>query len=177
MYYNNTDGKQYSESEIKALYPNTSFPSPFVAPEDFSVVFDTPKPEVTELQVAYQDGTEIDSKGNRVVKWSIRDMFADYTDADGIVVTKAEQEAKYLADKTKALVPKTITPRQARLVLLGATLLDEVEAMVATDRAMSIWFEYSLDVDRDNVHVVTAGTALGLTELQLDEMFIAASKL
>ncbi len=175
MFYK--DDRLYTESEIKALYPNTSFPSPFVAPEEFSVVFDTPKPEVTDLQIAYQDGTEIDSKGNRVVKWSIRDMFTEYTDESGIVVTKAEQEAKYLADKAKALVPKTITPRQARLVLLGAGLLDDIEALLATDKTMQIWWEYSLEVDRDNAHIVTAGTALGLTELQLDEMFIAASKL
>ena len=169
------DGRLYTENEIRAEYPNTSFPTVFVAPSEYEVVFETPNP-ATSLQVGVQDGTEIDSKGNRVVRWSIRDMFSDTT-TDGIVVTKAEQEAKYLADKAKALVPKTITPRQVRLVLLGAGLLDDIEVLLATDKAMQIWWEYSLEVDRDNAHIVTAGTALGLTEKQIDDLFIKGSKL
>jgi len=77
----------------------------------------------------------------------------------------------------KALIPKTITPRQARLALLQATLLDEVEAMVATDKSMSIWWEYSLEVERNSEHIINAGLALGLTEEQLDNLFIEGSKL
>ena len=164
--------------EVRQELPNMSIPdNADLSDWGYIAAQETEPPTVTELQVPYQDGTELDSKGNRVVKWSIRDMFADYTDADGIVVTKAEQEAKYLADKAKALVPKTITPRQARLVLLGAGLLDDIEVLLATDKAMQIWWEYSLEIDRDNAHIATAGTALGLTELQLDEFFIDASKL
>ena len=72
---------------------------------------------------------------------------------------------------------KTITPRQARLILLQNGLLDDIEAIVATDRAMSIWWEYSLDIHRDNEHIINAGKALGLTEEQLDEMFIKGSKI
>ena len=98
MWHNSDDGKLYTESEIKALYPNTSFPTPFGVGEPFSVVFDTPQPTVGELQVAYQDGTEIDSKGNRVIKWSVKDMFEDTEEK-----TKAEQEAEYMAKKMKDL--------------------------------------------------------------------------
>ena len=91
MFYK--DNQLFTESEIKALNPNTSFPTPFVA-DGYEVVFDTPKPECGELQVAYQDGTEIDSKGNRVIKWSIKDMFEDTPEK-----TKAEQEAEYMTKK------------------------------------------------------------------------------
>ena len=83
----------------------------------------------------------------------------------------------FVSKAVPTIIPKTITPRQARLALLGAGLLDDIEVLLTTDKAMQIWWEYSLEVDRDNAHIVTAGTALGLTELQLDEMFIAASKL
>lgn len=96
MFYK--DGQLYTESEIKALSPNTSFPTPFKA-DGYEAVFDTPKPECGELEVAYQDGTEIDSKGNRVIKWSIKDMFSDYTTEEGVVITKAQQEAEYMAKK------------------------------------------------------------------------------
>ena len=92
------DGKLYTESEIRAEYPNTSFPVPFVAPGEFSVVFDTPQPTVGELEVAYQDGTEIDDKGNRVIKWAVKDMFEDTPEK-----TKAEQEAEYMAKKMQDL--------------------------------------------------------------------------
>ncbi len=170
------DETVYTESEIKALNPNTSFPTPFKA-DGYEVVFDTPKPTCGELEVAYQDGTEIDSKGNRVIKWSIRDMFSDYVNDEGVTVTKAEQEAEYLEAKRKALVPTMLTPRQARLALLTVGLLDEVETLLANDKAMQIWWEYSLDIQRNHEHIVTMAGALGLTETQLDDLFIEGAKL
>lgn len=83
-----------------------------------------------------------------------------------------ESEALLLVE-----VPNSITPRQARLILLQYGLLDEIEAMVATDRAMGIWWEYSLDIVRTNEHIMNAGAALGLSVTQLDQMFIEGSKL
>ena len=169
MFYK--DNQLFTESEIKALNPNTSFPTPFMA-DGYSVVFDTPKPECGELEVAYQDGTELDSKGNRVIKWSVKDMFEDTPEK-----TKAEQEAEYLEAKRKALVPTQITPRQLRLQLLTAGLLDEVEVLCTTDRAMSIWFEYSLDFQRSHEMIIAMGTQLGMSESDMDNLFIEANKL
>ena len=74
-------------------------------------------------------------------------------------------------------VPKMITPRQLRLQLLSATLLDEVETMCEADRAMSIWFEYSLDFQRSHEMVTAMGTQLGMSESDMDNFFIEASKL
>lgn len=95
MYYK--DNQTYTESEIKALYPNTSFPSPFVAPEEFSVIFDTPNPTITDLQVAYQDGTEVDALGNRVVKWTVSNKF-----------TTVEEENEYLLQKQTDAIANAI---------------------------------------------------------------------
>ena len=86
---------------------------------------------------------------------------------------QVEQEANELANKMNM----TISPRQARLILLKYGLLDDIEAILSTDRAMQIWWEYSLDVKRNNEHVINAGIALKLTEEQLDMMFIEGSKL
>ena len=174
MYYK--DNKEYIAQEIDNLYPNIANASNFAKDFGFEVVFKVPTPTVTNLQTYRRDGTEVDSKGNRVEKYIVVDKFSD-TEVDGVVITKAEQEAKFLEDEFKATVPKTITPRQLRLALLESTLLDEVEAMVATDKAMQIWWEYSLEVDRDNAHIVTAGTAIGLTERQIDDLFILGSTL
>lgn len=74
-------------------------------------------------------------------------------------------------------VPQTITPRQLRLQLLALTLLDEVEALCATDRAMSIWFEYSLDFQRNHQMIITMALQLGMSEVDMDNFFVEASKL
>ena len=64
-------------------------------------MFNTPKPITTELQVTYIDGTEIDSKGNLVTKWSVKDKFNDYTNDEGVIVTKADQEVAYTTQLTE----------------------------------------------------------------------------
>ena len=153
------DGRLYTENEIRAEYPNTSFPTVFVAPSGYEVVFETPNP-ATSLQVGVQDGTEIDSKGNRVVKWSVRDK------------TVEELDITY-----KATVPKQITPRQLRLQLLSEGLLDDVEMLCFADKAMSIWFEYSLDFQRNHPMIEAMAIQLGLTQDDMDTFFIEASKL
>ena len=81
----------------------------------------------------------------------------------------------HLRDKYSEL--SCISPRQARLILLQYELLDDIEALIATDRALGIWWEYSLDIKRDDTRLLSAATTLGLTEAQLDEMFIEGSKL
>ena len=81
-------------------------------------------------------------------------------------------------NKAKELNKATvISPRQARLILLKYELLDDIEAMITTDRALGIWWEYSLDIARNNEYLLSACTALGITDEQLDNMFIEASKL
>jgi len=74
-------------------------------------------------------------------------------------------------------VPQSITPRQARLALLQVGLLDDVEALLTLDKAMQIWWEYSLEVDRNNPHIVNAGLALGMSESQLNDLFILGASL
>jgi hypothetical protein len=74
-------------------------------------------------------------------------------------------------------IPSVISPRQARLILLQAELLDDVEAMLTTNREMQIWWEYSLEIERNSEHIINAGLALGLTDEQLDNLFIEGSKL
>ena len=174
MFYK--DDKLFTESEIRALNPNTSFPTTFMA-EGYEVVFDTPSPTVGELEVAYQDGTEIDAKGNRVIKWSVKDMFADVPHEDGTVTTKAQLEAEYLLAKRKALVPKVLTPRQARLALLAIDLLDDADILVTNDRALAVWWEYSLDIQRDHEMVTALAVQLDLDDEELDNLFIEGSKL
>lgn len=86
--------------------------------------------------------------------------------------TQEELEAE-----RKAKVPQILTPRQARLALLAVDLLDDAELLVTNDRALQVWWEYSLDIQRDHPMVTTLAVQLDLDEEQLDNLFIEGAKL
>lgn len=76
-------------------------------------------------------------------------------------------------------VPKSVTMRQARLALLGAGLLttvnDAIAAMTGVQgEAARIEWECSKEVQRDRALVQALGPTLGLTDAQLDALFVAA---
>ncbi len=84
---------------------------------------------------------------------------------------------KEVAKHKEAIKPKVITMRQARLQLLAAGLLDDVDNMLAADRAMSIWWEYSTELDMYHNMTKAMTDQLGMTQEQVDVMFKEASKL
>jgi len=172
------DNQTYTEQEIKNLYPNTSFAQPF-NPSDlgFEVIFDVPKPECTNLQAILEDGTELDSKGNRVKKFIIKDMFSDTE-----TKTKLEQETEYLAGLEKAKVPSSVTMRQARLALIDANLYTPVDTAISAltgvegEKAKVEW-EYATTVERNSSLIMQLSSALSMTEAEVDNLFIAAQGL
>jgi hypothetical protein len=76
-----------------------------------------------------------------------------------------------------------VTMRQARLALLGAVLLDDVDAALnaipneAQRKAALIEWEFSNTVQRDMALVQQLAPALGLSEQQLDNLFAQAAQL
>ena len=74
-------------------------------------------------------------------------------------------------------IPQVITMRQARLQLLEVGLLDDVEALVALDRKSQIEWEYASEVYKESPLIESVKEAMSLTDKQIDDMFIAASKL
>ena len=124
------------------------------------------------------------SKGLILVNFNVEQV----TKEDGTVMYQYEQlrfnppmsdEAidKAVAKRKDELKVKVITPRQARLALHRAGLLDEVATVLAADKEMEIWWEYSLDIQRNHERVIALGTQLGRTEAQLDQLFVDGSKL
>lgn len=82
----------------------------------------------------------------------------------------------------KAKVPTSVTMRQGRLALLAAGKLAMVDAAIATlpepqKSAALIEWNYSNELQRNNAFVATLGGALGLTDAQVDQLFIAAAQL
>ena len=88
-----------------------------------------------------------------------------------------EQVVNAVDARRRELRVKEITPLQAKLQLLEMGLLDEVEAMIATDRKVQLYWEYASVIEREHETLKAMAAQLGLTDEQLDEMFIAASKL
>jgi len=86
------------------------------------------------------------------------------------------------ADEMRARVPQSVTMRQARLALHAAGLLTLVDAAIAAmdepdKTAASITWEFAQTVDRGFGMVPQLAAALGMTETQIDDLFIAAAKL
>lgn len=122
-----------------------------------------------------------------------------YTDATNTVVHVIDEDgisrmsmlASALPEGTEVLpadpppvpVITSVTMRQARLALLGAGLLDDVDAAIAaiTDpvqrKAAEIEWEYAQTVDRDSPFTQQLAANLGLTVEQKNDLFIEASKL
>lgn len=73
----------------------------------------------------------------------------------------------------------SITMRQARLALLNAGLLELVDNAIATgsDEVLKVEWEYATEVRRDWSNLISMALTLEITEEQLDNMFIEASKL
>ena len=90
---------------------------------------------------------------------------------------KKQSIAKYVAPPVVIYIPTSITMRQARLYLLSLELLDDVELLVSQNKAQQIEWEYASEVQRTNQLIPALQEALGLTNAQVDNMFIEASKL
>lgn len=92
-------------------------------------------------------------------------------------------EYQYINDSfvsyvTAPVIPTTVSMRQARLSLLQAELLDEVNIAIENGtEADKITWEYATEVNRSDALVINLSVALGLTEQQLDDLFILASTL
>jgi hypothetical protein len=79
-------------------------------------------------------------------------------------------------------VPRVVTMRQARLALSGAGKLASVTAAINAlpipqKEAAQIEWEYSQTVERDRGFVLLLSAALGLTDAQLDALFVTAAGL
>ena len=71
-----------------------------------------------------------------------------------------------------------VTPRQARLALHAAGMLETVEAAIAaSDKPTQVTWEYAIEFRRDDPLINSLGTQLGLTPQQIDQFFATASQL
>ena len=104
------------------------------------------------------------------------DLDADAAQYESLI---AEVEATYSPSPPQPIpVPQQVTMRQARLALLSAGLLDDVEMVIAAaGRAAQLEWEYATVVDRSNPAVAAVQQREALTDAQIDDLFREAAKL
>ena len=90
---------------------------------------------------------------------------------------KTQTIAPYIEPTPVVVVTQSITMRQTRLQLLEDGLLDEVELLVSSDKKSQIEWEYANEVYRQSPLIESIKGALSLTDKQIDDMFLKASKL
>ena len=76
-------------------------------------------------------------------------------------------------------VPTQITPRQIRQQLTAIGLRQTVEDLISasTDYYLKDWWEYSQDFQRSHPILKEMGDKLGMSESDMDNFFIEASKI
>lgn len=76
-------------------------------------------------------------------------------------------------------VPQVVSMRQARLALLKSEILTDVENAIknGTDQELKIEWEYAIEIRRDWENLINLATSLGLTDDNLDDLFILAGTL
>lgn len=107
-------------------------------------------------------------------------------DADRRVVVVVREVVPWTAEEIaahrKSLVPESITMRQARLALHAAGILSQVQPAIDAlpdppKTLAQIEWDYSSEVFRNREFVNMLGSQLGLTDEQIDDLFIQAATL
>lgn len=107
----------------------------------------------------------------KLAKWNNGWVFEDIPqpEPEPAPPTPEELQAEWLKNAS-------VSMRQARLALLQLNLLDQVDAAI-TDRASKIEWEYATSVERNSPLVQNLSSGLGLSQAQLDDLFILAASL
>ena len=103
------------------------------------------------------------------------------TQVDGVLGVYLQADWETMREdemQARTPVPQQVTMRQARLALLSAGLLDDVEMVItAAGRAAQLEWEFAAVVDRSNPAVAAAQQQKELTDAQIDDLFREAAKL
>ena len=128
-------GEVKTQGEVRRMHSNTSLPRVWDANVCSALgidpVLEAPKPEVTGYTQAVRNGATQDANGNWVQAWTVVDMFSDYTDEDGNLVTKTDQENDYQARLNSEAAASVRTQRDAKLAESDWMVIKSAETGVA----------------------------------------------
>ena len=125
----------------------------------------------TQIKCVSYHPTQID-----MLRADAAELGTDLTEHEALLT---DWVASYVPpDPEPIQVPQVVTIRQAKLALLQAGLLDDVDAAVAqADRATQIEWKYATEVTRSWQTLLTIQAVLGLSEQRVDDLFITAATL
>lgn len=91
----------------------------------------------------------------------------------------AEVEALWSSPPVSFAAPVSVSKAQAQMALYNAGLLDQLEAVIAAHpyRPVRIWYESANEWLRSHPYVSMLAPELGITEEQIDALFVAAARL
>lgn len=155
----------YSIRQLRRDNPQVSFPRemPDERLADWGVyrVAKVEQPVYDPETQALEEGQPVQVEGIWTQVWNVRSL---------------------TPEELKSRVPQSITKRQARQELIEAGLVGAVENAInsiedATQKALMFsWWNDSQNYERDRPELAAMATSIGLTDAQLDAMFINASK-
>jgi hypothetical protein len=161
----------YTIRELKQENPNTSFPreisDELLAGFGVYRVYIPTAPDFdpdTQTRERTLSPTLVGDRWEH--SWTVRDLTAE----------ELAQEAQ------RKRAEMIVTPRQARLELSKRNLLTNIDTIIASlpaeqQELVQIEWEYAVSIERNSPWVIQLGSALGLDEEGLDELFKAAALL
>jgi len=161
--------------QIRGVMTTVSLPAQ-ITPEDvaqfgFEPYTTAAQPAFDTLTQKVEEAAPVKQDDTWVQQWLVIELYATQAERDNIIA--ADIEAKRIA-----AIPISVSPRQIRQALTRAGLRASVEAAVlAGDPDLKDWWEFSTQFERVNTQVTAMGSTLGVTEQQLDDLWILASSL
>lgn len=103
------------QNQIQAEYPNTSFPTPFVAPEPYEPVLESPQPAYDPITQAVQQQTPEQTQGQWYQVWLVVDLDPEQIqyNKDQLAQQKKQQGKQLLSDTDWTAIPSVADPEQS----------------------------------------------------------------
>lgn len=115
MYLNTQTLERATERDIRAAFPNTSFPVPFVAPEGYAVLFASPQPVHDPITQAVRETTPVlTDKGHWEQAWEVVALDAEQVAANQAAKAAADLAAAKAARAT-AVDAITVTTQSGKV--------------------------------------------------------------
>lgn len=113
----NTETLAYpvSQQQIQQELPNTSFPTPFVAPEPYAPVLLSPQPSYDPITQIVQETTPEETAGQWYQTWAVVDLTPEQIqyNKDQIAQQKKAQGKQILSDTDWTAIPSVADPAQS----------------------------------------------------------------
>lgn len=127
-------GRLVNRSALQRALPNVSFPKGRITQASLEglgvdVVHSKPRPTYEEHQTAFLGAPVQEDDGLWYQNWIVQDRYVEYTDADGVVHTVADQKAAVQADLDQQQAERNRRERNA--------LLEKTDWWAVSDRTMS----------------------------------------